>query len=97
LIALLSSLLLGHLASFVLAISYLVYRSQKSKPTLGFDGMLGEIGDVRAKLNPAGKVFVRGELWNAEADGEIDMGEKVEIVGYQGLNLKVRRLSGRSS
>ena len=44
-----------------------------------------------AKLDPA-KVFVRGELWNAEADGEIDMGEKVEIVGYQGLNLKVRRL-----
>ena len=87
----------GTLTSFVLAISYLVYRSQKSKPTLGFDGMLGEIGDVRAKLNPAGKVFVRGELWNAEADGEIDMGEKVEIVGYQGLNLKVRRLSGRSS
>ena len=85
------------LASFVLAISYLVYRSQKSKPTLGFDGMLGEIGDVRAKLNPAGKVFVRGELWNAEAEGEIDKGEKVEIVGYQGLNLKVRRLSGRSS
>ena len=87
----------GTLASFVLAISYLVYRSQKSKPTLGFDGMLGEIGDVRAKLNPAGKVFVRGELWNAEADGEIDMGEKVEIVGHQGLNLKVRRFSGRSS
>jgi membrane-bound serine protease (ClpP class) len=85
------------MASFVLAISYLVYRSQKAKPTLGFDGMLGEIGDVREKLNPAGKVFVRGELWNAEADGEIDMGEKVEIVGYQGLNLKVRRFSGRSS
>ncbi|HSE86318.1 MAG TPA: nodulation protein NfeD [Candidatus Binatia bacterium] len=85
------------MASFVLAISYLVYRSQRAKPTLGLDGMLGEIGDVRAKLNPAGKVFVRGELWNAEADGEIDMGEKVEIVGYQGLNLKVRRLTNRSS
>jgi membrane-bound serine protease (ClpP class) len=85
------------MASFVLAISYLVYRSQKAKPTLGLEGMLGEIGDVRAKLNPAGKVFVRGELWNAEADGEIDMGEKVEIVGYQGLNLKVRRLTNRSS
>ena len=85
------------MASFVLAISYLVYRSQKAKPTLGLDGMLGEIADVRAKLNPAGKVFVRGELWNAEADGEIDMGEKVEIVGYQGLSLKVRRLSDRSS
>lgn len=85
------------LASFVFAISYLVYRSQKSKPTLGTEGMLGEIGDVRAKLNPAGKVFVRGEYWNAESDGEIDVGEKVEVVGCQGLNLKVRRLAGRLS
>ena len=85
------------LSSFVLAISYLVYRSQKSRPTLGLEGMLGEIGDVRAKLNPAGRVFVHGEHWNAEAEGEIDVGEKVEVVGYRGLNLKVRRLSNRSS
>jgi membrane-bound serine protease (ClpP class) len=85
------------MTSFVLAIGYLVYRSQRAKPTLGLDGMLGEIGDVRAKLNPAGKVFVRGELWNAEADGEIDLGEKVEIVGYQGMNLKVRRLTKQST
>jgi membrane-bound serine protease (ClpP class) len=85
------------MTSFVLAISYLVYRSQRAKPTLGLDGMLGEIGDVRAKLSPVGKVFVRGELWNAEADGEIDLGEKVEIVGYQGMNLKVRRLTKQST
>lgn len=85
------------LASFVFAISYLVYRSQKSKPTLGIEGMLGQVADVRAKINPAGKVFVRGEYWNAEAEDEIDVGEKVEIVGYQGLNLKVRRLSRRPS
>jgi membrane-bound serine protease (ClpP class) len=85
------------LASFVFAISYLVYRSQKSRPTLGIEGMLGQVADVRAKINPAGKVFVRGEYWNAEAEDEIDVGEKVEIVGYQGLNLKVRRLSSRPS
>ncbi|HEY7315955.1 MAG TPA: nodulation protein NfeD [Candidatus Binatia bacterium] len=83
------------LASFVFAISYLVYRSQKSKPTLGIEGMLGQIADVKAKINPAGKVFVRGEYWNAEAEDEIDVGEKVEIVGCDGLNLKVRRLSSR--
>jgi membrane-bound serine protease (ClpP class) len=85
------------LASFVFAISYLVYRSQRAKPTLGIEGMLGEVGDVRIKLNPAGKIFVRGEYWNAEADGEIDVGEKVEVVGCEGLNLKVRRLAGRIS
>ena len=85
------------MAAFVLAISYLVYRSQRSKATLGFEGLMGEIGDVKARLNPIGKIFVHGEYWNAEADGEIDVGEKVEIVGYEGMNLKVRRLQNRSA
>ncbi len=85
------------LGSFVLAVSYLVFRSQKSKPALGMEGLIGEIGEVRGKLTPSGKVFVHGEYWNARADGEIDVGEKVEVVGYEGMSLKVRRSSQRSS
>jgi membrane-bound serine protease (ClpP class) len=87
----------GTLGAFVLAVSYLVFRSQKSKPTLGMDGLIGKIGEVRGKLSPSGKIFVHGEYWNAQAAGEIDVGEKVEVVGYDGMNLKVRRLSDRSS
>lgn len=81
------------LSAFVIAISYLVVRAQRSKPTLGMEGLLGEIGEVRGKLSPMGKVFVHGEYWNAEGDGEIDIGEKVEVVGCEGMRLKVRRLS----
>jgi membrane-bound serine protease (ClpP class) len=82
------------MAALVLAIGYLVFRSQKGKPTLGMDGLIGEIGEVRAKLNPSGKVFVHGEYWNAQTqtDGQVDVGEKVQIVGYDGMNLKVKRL-----
>jgi membrane-bound serine protease (ClpP class) len=61
------------------------------------DGLVGEIGEVRGRLSPSGKVFVHGEYWNAQADGEIDVGEKVQVVGYDGMNLKVRRLPGRTS
>lgn len=85
------------LGSFVLIVSYLVFRSQQSKPTLGIAGLVGEIGEVRGKLSPSGKIFVHGEYWNAQADSEIDVGEKVEVVGHEGMNLKVRRSSGRSS
>jgi len=85
------------LGSFVLAVSYLVFRSQKSKPAVGMEALIGEIGEVRGKLIPSGKVFVRGEYWNARADSEIDVGEKVEVVGYEGMSLKVRRSSQRSS
>lgn len=79
------------LGAIVLAISYLVFRSQTAKPTLGFEGLIGEIGEARTKLSPAGKVFVHGEYWNARADGEIEAGEKVEVVSCEGMNLKVRK------
>jgi membrane-bound serine protease (ClpP class) len=77
--------------SFVLIISYLVFRSQRSKPTLGFEGLIGEIGEARSVLAPSGKIFVHGEYWNAEADGEVAAGDKVEVVGIAGMTLKVKR------
>jgi len=79
--------------AIMLALSYLVFKSQKLTPTMGMDGLIGATGDVRGKLALAGKVFVHGEYWNAEADTEIDVGEKVEVIGYQGMRLKVRRSS----
>jgi membrane-bound serine protease (ClpP class) len=87
----------GTLGAFVLAVSYLVFRSQQARPTLGMEGLVGEVGEVRSKLSPTGKIFVHGEYWNAEAEGEVDVGEKVQVVGYDGMNLKVRRSSRRAS
>lgn len=84
------------LSAFILLIGYLVFKSQKKKPTLGLEGLIGEIGEVRVKLGPAGKIFVHGEYWNAEGDGEIAVGEKVRVVGYDGMCLKVARLAGAS-
>jgi len=83
----------GTVGAIMLALSYLVFKSQKLTQTTGMDGLIGEIGEVRVKLGPAGKVFVHGEYWNAAADGEIDVGEKVEVIGYQGMRLNVRRSS----
>jgi membrane-bound serine protease (ClpP class) len=81
------------LGIFVFAISYLVVRSQTAAPTLGMEGLIGKIGEARSRLSPNGKVFVHGEYWNAQGDGEIDPGERVKVVGYDGMRLKVIRLS----
>jgi membrane-bound serine protease (ClpP class) len=81
----------GTLGTFVLAVSYLVFRSQKARPTLGMDGLIGEIGEVRDRLAPKGKIFVHGEYWNASADREIDNGEKVRVIGYDGMRLMVTK------
>jgi membrane-bound serine protease (ClpP class) len=86
----------GTLSAFILIIGYLVLKSQRRKPTLGLEGLLGEIGEVKTVLNPTGKVFVHGEYWNAGSYEEIGVGEKVEVVGFDGMSLKVRRVSGPS-
>lgn len=79
------------IGSFVLAVSYLVFRSQKAKLTLGIDGLIGEIGVAREQLSPRGTVFVHGEYWKAEADEAIEPGEKVQVVGLDRMVLKVKR------
>jgi membrane-bound serine protease (ClpP class) len=53
--------------------------------------LIGEVGVVREKLQPRGSVFVHGEYWKAEADGEIESGDKVEVVDIDRMVLKVKR------
>lgn len=37
-----------------------------------------------------GKVFVEGEYWQAVSDVRVAQGQRVEIVGRQGLTLEVK-------
>ncbi len=70
-------------------------RALYRKPTTGYAGMVGQVGLARSALAPTGEVFVQGELWRAVAEGEsVGPGERVTIVGAEGLTLKVRKTSG---
>ena len=51
--------------------------------------MIGEMGTARTDLAPSGKVFVHGELWEAEAGEPIRVGEKVKVIEVLG-GLKIR-------
>lgn len=53
-------------------------------------GRLARYGEARTELEPRGKVFVSGELWDAVAEGRIAIGDRVEVVGLEGLELHVR-------
>jgi membrane-bound serine protease (ClpP class) len=67
-------------------------RALRRRPTMGSQGLVGQVGVARSALSPAGNVFVQGELWQAVAEGgEIKDGEKVTIVGVENLTLKVRK------
>jgi membrane-bound serine protease (ClpP class) len=77
--------------AIMLALSYLVFRTQQTKPTMGMNALIGKVGEVRSELAPAGKIFIHGEYWNAHADTPIEVAAKVEVIGYEGMTLKVRR------
>jgi len=77
-------------SGFFVVVAGLVFRSQISKPRTGDKGLIGEIGVVKERLAPDGKVFVHGELWNAEAPEPIETGAKIRVVGVDHLVLRVQ-------
>jgi len=67
-------------------------RALQKQPEVGLPSMIGAPGRVASRLSPSGLVRIRGELWNAtSADGDIEAGESVVVVGEQGLKLDVKR------
>ena len=74
----------------------LVMRARAGKVVTGAEGMIGEIGVALADLMPDGRVFVRGEYWNAVATAPVKTGEKVRITAVDHLNLTVEPVLNQS-
>ncbi len=81
------------LGIFTLIVGTLVVRAQRSKPSLGAEGMVGQRGVARTPLRPgerSGKVFVHGEYWSADTDELIEAGSRVQVLGVDGIRVRVR-------
>ena len=70
-----------------------VVQARRRRPATGREELVGQVGVVRRALDPAGLVFVHGELWQAQTTGDpIGVGETVCVEGIEdGLVLQVRR------
>jgi membrane-bound serine protease (ClpP class) len=76
-------------SAIVIFLLTLVVRAHARRSFSGREGMIGEMGTARTDLAPSGKVFVHGELWEAEAGEPIRVGEKVKVIEVLG-GLKIR-------
>ncbi|HEX6790121.1 MAG TPA: nodulation protein NfeD [Candidatus Krumholzibacteria bacterium] len=71
-------------------------RAQRRRVTTGNEGLRGMEGVARGAVNAAGgSVLLRGEFWNATSDEPIADGDRVEVMGVDGLRLHVRRVVPR--
>ncbi|MDX1643881.1 MAG: nodulation protein NfeD, partial [Thermoanaerobaculia bacterium] len=75
----------------------MVVRVHRTQVRTGSEGLIHERGVARGVLEPRGKVFVHGEIWDAVADARIEAGAPIEVVGVDGMLLRVRPVAETSS
>lgn len=88
--ALAVSIPLGLITTFLMSIAL---KARRNKITTGPQGLIGEIAVARTPLNPEGKVFVHGELWNAISPVPVEVGEQVRVRGVLDLTLQVEPIA----
>lgn len=75
---------------FVFAVTKAL-RAHHQRPTTGREGLIGKKGVADSGIAPEGKVFVRGEYWDAWSEEPIAAGEKVVVEAVEGMRVKVKR------
>ncbi len=71
-------------------LAVLAARAQRTPVLTGKSGLIGELGRAIEDFTPAGRVFVHGEIWNADSDLPVRSDQAVRVVGVDGLRLRVR-------
>lgn len=79
------------MAAVVIFLLTRVLRVHRTAPITGVEGLIGEEGEVAKALEPAGKVFVHGEYWDAESSTPVAQGSIVRVVRVEGKKLIVEQ------
>jgi len=58
----------------------------------GKEALVGNYGEAMEDFSGNGKVWVQGESWQARSAVAIDKGERVKVIGKDGLKLKVEKV-----
>jgi membrane-bound serine protease (ClpP class) len=70
---------------------YKVAQARRMKVKAGPEQLIGKAGTVVSDLAPRGEVKIEGQIWRAETLGDhAKQGELVEVVGREGLILRVK-------
>ena len=86
---LVTGIILFELIEHVVFPLFLFIKNRKSKSVCGVSAMLGEEAEVKQWQKNEGKVFLKGELWNAVSEVPLLPGDRVVIQNVDGLTLSV--------
>lgn len=73
-------------------LAWIVFRSQMRKPATGIESLVNKRGLAKTDLNPKGRVFVEGELWDAESiSGNLPKDCEVVVKEVKGFKIMVEK------
>jgi membrane-bound serine protease (ClpP class) len=62
---------------------------RRYRVTTGAEGLIGLTGEVIESCDPRGRIRLRGEIWHARCPAGAGIGERVRVIGVDGLTLEV--------
>ncbi len=81
------------LAGFIVFASRKALAAHREQPVkTGYEELVGDLGEVRERLDPEGQIFIEGALWRArlpDRESTIDLGNRVRVRSVDGLTLVV--------
>ncbi|HET6371052.1 MAG TPA: nodulation protein NfeD [Nitrospiria bacterium] len=78
-------------ALFFLVIVRAAWRAHMKQPMTGSEGLVGLVGVARSDIDLQGQITIHGEIWEAESEKPIPAGEKVRVLGVNGLKVRVEQ------
>ncbi len=82
------------LLAFIFLVVRAVVNVHRGRVTTGIEGMIGETGNAISDFTASrGKIFVRGEIWSAVSDDEIQKDDEVEVNAVEGMICRVRKVN----
>lgn len=86
---------LTFISLFFVGVIALVLKAQLRKRRTGKEGMLGQEGKAVTDVFESGKVFIKGEYWNASSDQPVNKGSRIKVVKVEGLTIKIEQIQDK--
>ncbi|MGZ9222367.1 MAG: NfeD family protein [Anaerolineales bacterium] len=81
----------GLVVSFLWVVVQKSLAAARMRPTHSLDGLVGQIGEAKTRVDEEGSVQVDGELWSARSEKSIPAGSMIRVIRREGFVLIVEK------
>lgn len=82
--------MVGTVVAFFAFAMVLALKARSRRPVTGDQGLIGQIGHAKSSFDTTGMIYVAGEYWQASTTAPVEDGDRVEVIGKQGMVLTVK-------